>query len=73
MPKTGEWRCIGMVCDACGGTGQCGPCGGYGLWDFAEEVIDCGACDGGGVCVECAGTGEIAETENEESTSGVGE
>jgi hypothetical protein len=72
--KQGEWRWIGMVCEACGGTGECGPCDGYGTWDFTEEVIDCGACGGDGVCAECGGTGEIAETDNEESESaGVGE
>jgi hypothetical protein len=62
-----------MVCEACGGTGECGPCDGYGNWDFPDEVIDCGACDGDGVCTECGGSGETAETENEESNSGVGE
>lgn len=61
-----------MVCEACGGTGECGPCDGYGMWNFAEDVVDCGACEGDGVCTECGGTGETAESE-EESISGVGE
>jgi hypothetical protein len=63
-----------MVCEACGGTGECGPCDGYGNWESpdADEVIDCGACDGDGVCAECRGTGDSAEL-NEEPESGVGE
>lgn len=63
-----------MVCEACGGTGECGPCDGEGMWDFTEEVVNCGACDGDGVCTECGGTGEIAETADEKTEpSGVGE
>jgi hypothetical protein len=65
-----------MVCEACGGTGQCGPCDGYGTWDFpiAGEIVDCEACDGDGTCTDCGGTGEIdADPSDIEFETGVGD
>jgi hypothetical protein len=66
-----------MVCEACGGTGECGPCDGYGSWDFPDGAVDCGACVGDGECADCAGSGETSERdeiERDEMTElGVGE
>jgi len=57
-----------MVCEACAGTGSCGPCDGFGeVEDMSSaDVFACEVCDGDGVCVECAGTGEIEDPDQAE-------